>query len=407
MQSRFAFGLLCALAAAVGLIGADRSGADLKSLLDAHDWFKLRRLAARQDAGDFYKGQVACAFHDVRGAERYLGRVIASTDSKLALDARGQLAYMYLRTGEYRKTYKHLSAMQRLNPETAGLRSALALFSALSPYPELAVGRRRASKLQMTEDFFVPASVNGRLAQYGFDTGGNLSIMSQAEATRLGLRVHEASGSEHQDGASGTVLPIRFAIADRLALGGFELRNVVFTIMPENALPFRELPPDKQGILGISVIVALGSIAWDSGRVLRIGYPPAPRQSPNLCFEAAIPIAEAFYDDESMSAWLDTGSERTYLTPRFLRDFRHAVENSAKQKVTLRGVGGETEVEALEIPKVTFSIGGSELTLNPAKVLAEQQRVDRNAYHVWLGMNLLSNRRVTIDFRSMTIRVGP
>jgi len=45
--------------------------------------------------------------------------------------------------------------------------------------------------------------------------------------------------------------------------------------------------------------------------------------------------------------------------------------------------------------------------LRPADVLLEQQNVDRNSHHVWLGMDLLVGRRVVIDFRSMTVSVGP
>ena len=407
-RMRIAGRLLYLLLAVTGLNAADRSGSDLKTLFEAHDWFKLRRLADSLDVGDFHKGEVACAFHDIRGAERYFRRVIASGDTKLALDAHGQLAYMYMRTGQHRKTYEHLSAMQRLNPEFSGLKGALALFSALSQYHELSVRRRRVSRIRMTEDFLIPVSVNGNSVSYGFDTGANLSMMSEAEAVRLGMRIHEASGSEFHDGASGNTVPIRFVVVERLTIGGFELQNAVFSIMPDTALPFREMSAGKQGILGLPALLALESIGWDGDRMLQIGYPSAHRQAPNLCFDAAMPVVEAFYAGQSISAWLDTGSSRTYLTRRFLRDFRDAaVESSSKHRVALGGVGGRTDVDAVQIPEVKFAVGGSDIMLRPADVLLEQQNVDRNSYHVWLGMDLLVGRRVVIDFRSMTVSVGP
>jgi hypothetical protein len=51
--------------------------------------------------------------------------------------------------------------------------------------------------------------VNGAAAQYGFASGMNLSVMSAAEAARLGLGVHEVAGSEFRDGASGKTAATR------------------------------------------------------------------------------------------------------------------------------------------------------------------------------------------------------
>ena len=39
----------------------------------------------------------------------------------------------------------------------------------------------------MTEDMFLPVSINGRPADYGLDTGMDLSVMNETEAGRLGM----------------------------------------------------------------------------------------------------------------------------------------------------------------------------------------------------------------------------
>ena len=46
---------------------------------------------------------------------------------------------------------------------------------------------------------------------------------------------------------------------------------------------------------------------------------------------------------------------------------------------------------------------GSELVMRPAAVLPKDERVDRDWYHIWLGMDLLGQmREVTMDFNFLT-----
>jgi hypothetical protein len=53
-------------------------------------------------------------------------------------------------------------------------------------------------------------------ATYGFDSGMDISFISETEANRLRVPIHGVSAASLQDGASGNAVPIRFVIADRL-----------------------------------------------------------------------------------------------------------------------------------------------------------------------------------------------
>ena len=404
-KKRQALSLLLAVS---GCLAADRTDAELKSLFVARDWFKLRdAVSLSADASAFYRGAVACAFNNLDDAERHFRAVVdAPGDAHQAAEAHGLLAHAYMRSGRYRQTYAHLAAMQKLLPEVAGLNSALALFSALSHYQELSAKARRLSDVRMSDDFFIPVAVNGKPAKYGFDSGMDISFISEAEANRLRLPIHEVSASTLRDGASGKDVPVRFVVADRLTVGGFELRHVVFTVARNDAMPFVELPPDKQGILGISVLVAFGTMRWNNHRVLRIGMDRGRGDAthPNMCFHAVTPVVEGTFRAQRINAWLDTGSSKTYLTQRFAQQFPDVIEVSGKEaSVQLRGVGGSTEVSVITVPAIKFSVGGSDLVMRPAQVLPKDERVDRDWYHVWLGMDLLGQtREVSLDFKSLT-----
>jgi len=94
----------------------------------------------------------------------------------------------------------------------------------------LSAKARRVSDVRMSDDFFIPVAINGKPAKYGFDSGMDISFISEAEANRLRLPIHEVSASSLRDGASGNDVPVRFCVAARLAVGGIELRHVVFLV---------------------------------------------------------------------------------------------------------------------------------------------------------------------------------
>lgn len=192
---------------------------------------------------------------------------------------------------------------------------------------------------------------------------------------------------------------------ETLIADGIELQNVVFTAFRNDAMPFVELPLSKQGILGISVLVTFGTMRWNSERVLHIGMPGDRRdpQHPNKCFQAVTPVIEGMFRDHRINAWLDTGSSRTYLTQRFAQRFPDVVAPDGEQTtVRLRGVGGSTQVRAISIPEVKFSAGNFDLIMRPAQVLPRDERVDRDWYDVWLGMDLLNQtREVSVDFKTL------
>ena len=71
---------------------------------------------------------------------------------------------------------------------------------------------------EVGNDWSVPLSINGKPASYLFDTGAWISVMSEAEANRLGLEIR--SGSATMGDPSGNGVRFRTAVAKDLRLGG-------------------------------------------------------------------------------------------------------------------------------------------------------------------------------------------
>ena len=128
-------------------------------------------------------------------------------------------------------------------------------------------------------------------------------------------------------------------------------------------------------------------------------------QTIRICaFKASTPVVEGTFRTQQIDAWLDTGGQQEYLTQRFAHQFPDVIDADGKEaSARLRGVGGSTEVRVVAVPEIKFSVGGSDLVMRPAQVLPKDERVDRDWYHVWLGMDLLGTmREVSLDFKSLT-----
>jgi predicted aspartyl protease len=389
---------------------ANRQDALLNSFYETHQWFKLGDAVTKTGASAFYRGAVAYAFDDARRAEHHLNSVIESSpQSELASDARTMLINLYMRTGRYRKAFSATEKERAVSPDDAGLKTAGALLGALSQSPEQEVSRRRSSKIRYTTkegNLFIPVDINGKRANYILDTGANFSIISQAEAKRLGLTLVQGGGHEIE-GSSGAKVDFGVAIADQLDVGEFRLRHVAFLVLEDNRQPFVELEPGARGVLGLPVILSFETLRWKRDGTFEFGFAPSVHRTPvgRLCFDGLQPVIEGQFRESQIMLFLDTGATRTRVLPLFAKEFSTFVNRfgqKASDRVT--GVSGSVDVEALRLPELALRIGGFDAILRPAPVLLRDTTSDSHWWHVWLGMDLLNQPRVvTLDFSSMTV----
>ena len=389
---------------------ANSQNAELKSLYEAHQWFKLRDAVQAKRASAFYRGAVAAVFNHVKQAEKNLKSVIKSAPrSERASDARALLIYTYQRAGHYRQAFSEIESALAVKPDDAGLKNARALFGALSQYPEQSVVERRFSRIRYSMkggNLFIPAEVNGKSGNYIFDTGANFSLISEGEAKRLGLTIHESSGHEVGDSA-GVNIDTRIAVADQLRVGNVRLRHVAFFVVGDDQQPFIDLPSGERGLLGLPVILAFQTLRWEQKGTFEIGFPPGARKGPksNICFEGANLIVEGEFRQSKINVFLDTGAIRTRALPLFAREFADFVNESGRKDTTrVTGVGGSVEVDAITLTELALRINGFSLVLRPAQVLLKETTSDSRWWHIWIGLDLLNQARVvTIDFKSMTL----
>jgi predicted aspartyl protease len=384
------------------------SGDSLKKLYDEHHWFALRDATLPGDDPPFYRAAVEAAFDQVEPAERDLGQLILqSPHSPDAYEAHQLLATMYFRHGLYRKALQQLRAMSTEKPEAKDVQNEMTLFAAFGKADQSTVHLSAATLQMRREDgnLYLPVKIDGKTALYAFDTGANFSLISDSEASRLGLAVTRVDTSIAD--SSGNRVGMRVAIAKSLTVGGLRLHNVAFGVLPDTQPPFHELAEGKRGLLGIPILLAMHTILWSRDGTFTFGRRSAQLnlRTANLAFDQMLPVTHGYFQGKGIDMTVDSGAENTVLSPPFASAFPDFLESAGKpESHKLTGVGGSATYASVLLPPIQLQIGGLTVTLTNAHVLT-QESSDASQWAAGnLGIDLLNETRsTTLDFGTMTL----
>ena len=396
---------LCSVLTFAFYINARGDHASLKSLYDAHRWFELRDNLATGGASVFYQGAVACAFNDVRRCEKKLSYVIKSApQSDDAVEAHRLLGAAYFRLGKYRRAFTHVDALLRLRPEDSDALGDRPVLAALRGFADQSVTRRSSTTLDM-QDAGLPIAINGSRGTYWFDTGADLSALSESDAKRFGLHVLDAAIKEVD--VTGGEVDSRVAVADELSIGPVRLSHVAFLVFSDKQPPFNQLPEGSRGVLGLPVLLALERFVWGSDKKFQIN----PKSSPenlshaNLCFNGHSPIVQVQFENRDLALTLDTGATNTDLYPPFATLFPELIRSASKtDSYKTEGVGGAKSVNAAILGSLHMKIGSFPVILSPANVLLTHTTGASSFFQGNLGIDVLQQaHKTTFDFRAMTL----
>ncbi len=388
-------------------LSAQQTLSTQEALYSQHRWFELRANIASGSALNFYQGAVDAAFNRPQQAEKELRAAIqAQPNSHQAHEAHELLRYMFLRDGRYAAALAEVDALLRENPDDSDSRDDREIFAAFSHYGDQSISGAREFRTPIHHGHLsIPLKINGVTARFALDTGANLSLVSEAEAKRFGLTLHDVSGQLGD--STGGQTRFRVAIAERLSIGATQLKNVAFLVVSDKQQPFADLPLGQRGLIGLPVILAFKTLRWSPNGMLEMGFAsPAMTRSraPNLCFEGAQPIVEARLDGRALDMALDTGAEKTVLWPRFLHDFPTIAQRGRKQSVHKSGVARSVDLDAVVLPTLAFRIGGFAAQLAPAQVLLKMSGGASDWFDGNLGLDVMNRgRTVTIDFSGMQL----
>ncbi|HEX6037147.1 retropepsin-like aspartic protease [Longimicrobium sp.] len=424
-------GLAGALAAAVSACAAPAAGpapsappseARLAELYHSQDCFGLRdALAGHGGQGgpvtDFYRAAADVAFSRPEAAIPELRRFLASP-AAAADDRRRQTAYELLGDA-YVRTYRYGEAAQvyaalagEASTDSAGRENAAnvrGLWGALAGTPaqtvELPVPVRVATRRDRANLVNVAVEANGQTVDFVWDTGANLSTITESTAGQMGVRVLDAT--VNVGSSTGTMTRAHVGVAPELRIGGAAVRNAVFLVFPDSALAFPQIGYQIRGIIGFPVISAFGATTvLQSGELVLGDTAGGDLGEQNLCMRGLMPIIAAEHGGQRLHFGFDTGAQSTSLYMPFHAARRALVEaGGAPTTVQTGGAGGMREVRAYALSPLVLRIGGREATVPQVRVFIEPTTDDSDRLFGNIGQDVIRQfEAMTLDFRRMQIR---
>ncbi len=400
MRSFFLLLLLCRISSAT-----DETA--LNSAVDKHRWFELRDLVRDSHSPPLYRFYVAAAFNDAKSAEKELREVARTGEHK---DRLAKMYYtlnrLYYRIGNYRKAADALErclALAGQDPDPSNTAS----LSALRQLPALKVASRQPSVLKYSHPLdwphiAIPIAVNGKSAQYIVDSDAVMCAVSRREAKRLGLRMIE--GGAPFEGITGKSETTQFAVADRLKIGNSELRNVAFTVFPDDMEVFAKFPEEQRGAIGLSVLIALETVGWNRGGEFRIGFPGAPASlgNANLSFDDTSPLTLVEIQGHKLAVDLDTGTGVSSIWPRFGLEFPELVEGARDSTFSVSGATGSADLSSTTLPELRITAGGFPIVFRNVHVLLSPSITISKWHYGQLGVDQFSQAsELKLDFRAL------
>lgn len=379
----------------------------LRDLYKANQVFAVRDAVGQSNARQFYKAAVAASSNSLELAKEDLHAIIESAPhSAEAREAHDLLSNLYMRNGMYREADQEIRGILRDWPDAQDANGMLPLAASLGELPVMTISASKASKIQIEVGSTVlPLQINGRKAEYIFDTGAGISVLTRSEADRLGLSPRSVDGKIGESSGQGLTDLQVAGVAD-LVVGGLHLKNVPFLVVSDQGEPWIHLAQERRGIIGLPILLAMKTVRWTPKGQFEFGFPGHNLDvaASNMLFHNSNPVIDVIVDGKHLNFTLDTGAIDTDLNPPFARVLPVLLKTGKSERRSIEGLGGSTTNKSILLPSVTFEIGGKSISLQPAHVFLEHGLGTWAAGNI--GMDILrQSHSFTLDFQSMTLRL--
>ena len=407
---------------AMAMTNREEATAHARDLLASGDLVALLAAASAARPGtpeaDLLGGVAAGLMLNDAEAAVLLARYLASGDTTAIYFAASALAGIEMRQGRYGAAAAALRLAMRPDviatasdrdrrsaeqfmPVLEALEGIAAQSGPSTPTGETVVTRDAAELPVAT------VAIEGQRQPVILDTGANLSVIVRSRAAALGLQMMDAQVSVASPVAEHT--PVQLAVADRLEIGGTGFRNVVFMVLPDEALTFAEGRYRIEAILGFPVLSRLGRLTFSSTKGGEtMAFQPSVRRAdpanpPNLLVDGLTPKILGCLQPENapIQLALDSGAQTSSLRPRFAEAFPERMVAASASSEEVGGVGGAVKRESRSIARLELGFG-PDSWVSLADVPINEESLNQPGDHGRVGQDVLRARGGhVLDFGTM------
>ncbi|HEU4470971.1 MAG TPA: retropepsin-like aspartic protease [Flavisolibacter sp.] len=392
------------------------------SLLEARNFFALRehlaegKVAYEPSRQLYYQCFLSNFFNQAERSNTLLDSVAFAG----RLSEKEEAALLKLRMDNYAKQYQYRLAYQasktllsRYNAGFSGrelgeLRNASLIWKNLSDAEPQRIAIGTGAVLPYKTDaaglIRLKVNMNDSIADFVFDTGAGLSVVSRSVARKFGLK--QLRHQVKVQSFTGKVVKARLAIAPVLDLGGIVVNNVVFIVFPDEALSFSG-GYTIDGIIGFPVIEQMGQVSIEhKAQQIVVPATPQPDTLNNFGLDELLPVINIKYGSDALPFSFDTGAQSTLLGHLFYKRYREMIERTSEPYLMqFGGVGGSREVRAYKVPNLVLESGGRKIVFDSVNVKTIALIPKDKLYFGNLGQDAFRQfDRMVINFRHMYIR---
>lgn len=276
------------------------------------------------------------------------------------------------------------------------------LWEALANTPKQIVNINEEFSCQMIRDKAglqnLPISVIGDTINFIFDTGANLSTVTQSTAKKMNMSIFPVRIKVGT--ITGIEVEASLGVCPLFRLGNIEIENAVFIIFEDQYLSFPSIDYQINGILGYPVIAALEEIQIGKNDYFVAGKSNTVVYEINLAMKGLTPL---IYLD-NMHFTFDTGASDTMFYKKFYEKNKAFIDqNYLPTELSFGGAGGNKSFPGFLINH-SFDISGTKVTLTDVQLLKDKVKPDETVYGN-IGQDLMLNfNRTIMNFKDMYIK---
>ncbi|WP_207512765.1 retropepsin-like aspartic protease [Longitalea luteola] len=409
----------------ISLYAADTK--ELDSLLSRRHFFELKRALQSDTYSNlpayrklYYQAFLHNFFHDLPASNQVISLLLEKHKPQLTptqissllmkkIDNHVKL-YQYreahLTTQLLLRKYRHvLSAEERDDARNSdiiwkGLQNVGPQTTTITGETQIAYRRDLAGLIN------VPVSFIDSTFDFVFDTGANLSVITESYARKSKLRLLNVKFKVRA--ITGLQVQANLGIADEFRMGNIIIKNAVFMIFPDSALSFARGMYTIKGIIGFPVIEQLQEIRINKNKLI-VPAIAVDRKIRNFGVDELLPVISVAYNTDTLAFTFDTGAQFTFLNEPFYKNYRPLIDTAGTSfDMQIGGAGGITKTKAYRLPQVHIKVAGHPAVLKDVAVKTVSTTPKDELYYGNLGQDVMNQfSEMVINFRYMFVDFIP
>ncbi|MDR3189548.1 MAG: retroviral-like aspartic protease family protein [Prevotellaceae bacterium] len=347
----------------------------LSGLLENRNFFKLRAELANaqsklsEDRLLYYRMHCEQVFgnglQSNKSADRLLSKYKSRLNDTIVAEILNVKAGNYVHSYLYKEAAEMYGILLTITSDSltiAAYQNLQALFGTLATVKPQQMHLHKNAELKAYRNRFnhlmTPVRCGDRTDEFIFDSGANLSTVSDSCATKMGWTILE---SDIEVGTATDIkIRTKLAVADSLYVGDILFENVVFLVTPAEQMTFPSVNYEIHGVIGFPVFRQMGEIRVRKDGTMLIPQEPENRQLGNMFLHGLNPVVQLISGSDTLLLVMDTGAKSSELSRKYYEAHKAEVEQKGKLQTAMRGGGGGVvEVEEYKLPDFPYQIGNS------------------------------------------------